>query len=65
VGKVFSPPQFCEIENLVIFFQNVAKISRIYTKQYQISILDFMNGKNEIRIDGFGGKKEKKKIFFV
>ncbi len=64
VGKVISPPQFCDIEILVIFFQNVAKISRIYTRTISNFQFWFKDGKNEIRIDGFGGKKEKKIFFF-
>jgi hypothetical protein len=63
VGKVIFPPQFCDIGILVILFQNVAKISRIYTRTISNFYFGFKDGKNEIRIDGFGGKKEKKICF--
>jgi hypothetical protein len=45
VGKVISPPQFCDIKNLVIFFQMLPNLVEFTLEQYQIFIFDLRMGR--------------------
>ncbi len=62
-ARLFFLLNFVILKIWWIFFQNVAKISRIYTRTISNFYLGFKDGKNEIRIDGFGGGGREKDMF--
>jgi len=63
LARLFFLLNFVILKIWRFFFQNVAKISRIYTRTKSILYFGFKDGKNEIRIDGFGREKREKYMF--